>query len=389
MKKKILPVLIALILSSLTVKSETLEEVSLEISPEQETVQAVSVEDNGEKSLSEKLQDVYHLEIEQIDKPSYLLKDILTHKFDEDSAMESLQFWGAYQGDLSILMDSDMVTNHYDYSFINAGVDGKFKNNNADFRVMLGYSPLSNRNVMQNLFADVYVATNKIPHHRVMVGHMRPPVGMEGGASPYVLPYVARSQISRTFGTVRKLGAKVSGNYSLIDYDFGGYSSDTYLQEFFPGAEFVGWVNFKPLGKTDGRYGKLKIGGGLDAGHRADNFCVTGAYVGYEYKKFSADFEWAHASGYNGPSGHSSDKHAEGFYTTLKYRITPKLQILARYDEFDPDKNIGNNHKREYSAGINYFIKGQALRLILNYVFCQNDAGKDSHKIIIGTQILI
>ena len=66
-----------------------------------------------------------------------------------------------------------------------------------------------------------------------MVGNTRPPVGYEGGASPYVLPFIARSQISRNFGTVRKLGAKVAGTYSLMDYDFGVYSSDTYFQEFF------------------------------------------------------------------------------------------------------------------------------------------------------------
>ena len=66
----------------------------------------------------------------------------------------------------------------------------------------------------------MYVATNAIPHHRVLIGNSRPPVGMEGGAGPFVLPFIARSQISRNFGTVRKLGGRVSGDYSLVDYDF-------------------------------------------------------------------------------------------------------------------------------------------------------------------------
>ena len=203
------------------------------------------------------------------------------------------------------------------------------------------------------------------------------------------MPFIARSQISRNFGTVRKLGARVSGDYSLVDYDFGVYSSDTYFNEFFPGAEFIGWVNLKPLGKTDGKYGKLKVGGGLQGGHRDTNYCVTGAYVGWEYKKLLLNFEWANANGYNGPSGVQTDKHASGFYTTLAYRVTPKLQALLRYDEFDPNHNISGNNKREYTAGINYFIKGQGLKLIFNYVFCQNDAAKDSHRILMGTQILL
>ena len=297
-----------------------------------------------EKTLKEKLSDVYHLEVEQIDKPTFLLSDILTKKYDEDSAWESLHLWGAYGAHTNFNFTESEYTNA-DYAFdtINLGLDGKLKNNNGDFRIMLGVSPLSSRNMVQNLFADMYVATNKIPHHRVWVGNTRPPVGMEGGYSPYVLPFVARSQISRNFGTVRKLGTRISGNYSLVDYDLGVYSSDTYFQEFFPGTEFVGWVNFKPLGKTDGKYGKLKIGGGLQSGDRENNYCVTGAYIGYEYKKWLLNFEWANADGYNGPVGYSVDKKASGFYSTLAYRVTPKLQALLRYDEFDPNKDIANN----------------------------------------------
>jgi hypothetical protein len=395
---KILITLVALIIALPSfAKTQKLEEVNLEL-PQASGVEEIGSEDDvqvgsattSEKTLREKLNDVYHLEIEQIDKPSYLFKDILTKHFDEESAWDSMQLWGAYNADEGLYFkESGATYNHYEFNTINAGLDGKLKNNNGDFRIMFNYAPLSSRNVVQNLFADMYIATNKIPHHRVLIGHSRPPVGMEGGYSPYTLPFAARSQISRTFGTVRKLGARVTGDYSFVDYDLGVYSSDTYFQEFFPGAEFIGWVNLKPLAKTDGRYGKLKIGGGLQGGHRDNNYCVTGAYVGWEYKKLLLNFEWAEANGYNGTSGSSSDKHASGFYTTIAYRITPKVQALLRYDEFDPDHNIAHNNRREYTAGVNYFIKGQALKVFLNYVFCQNDAAKDSHRILLGTQILI
>lgn len=411
MKKKILLVIFATIfIASAPVMAakknnakpvEQLEEVVLETPEESvessEVPQAVSVTEQRApeaKTLKEKLQDVYHLEVYKYDKPTYLLEDVFTHKFDEDSIMDRTQLWAGYNGDIGLLFNDDGMshehtTNHYDINTINVGYDGFLKNNNADFRVMINIAPFSSRNVIQNLFADMYIATNKIPHHRVLVGHSRPPVGLEGAYGPFVLPFLARSQISRNFGTVRKLGARISGNYSLMDYDFGVYSSDTYFQEFFPGAEFIGRVDFKPLGKTDGRYGKLLFGGSMDAGHRDNNFCVVGAHVQYDYKRFMANFEWAQANGYNGPSGHSTDKHASGFYTTLGYMLTKKLQLIARYDQFDPDRNIDHNNKREYSVGLNYFIKGQGLRLILNYIFCDNDRGKDSHRIMLGTQILL
>ena len=152
---------------------------------------------------------------------------------------------------------------------------------------------------MQHLFQDLYIDTKRIPHHRILVGNSRPGVGYEGAGSAYTLPFAARSQISRNFGTIRKLGVRVMGNYSLLDYDIGGYSSGTNFSSFFPGIEFDGWVNFKPLGKTNEKYGKLTLGGGITAGQRdSESFNVVGAYIGYRYKRFWTKAEFANADGY-------------------------------------------------------------------------------------------
>ena len=408
MIKKILPIL-ALAIITLTFTSPlraeevdlsnpvVYDEVILEDSQIDilEAPHVVNIEEDIEKeevprTLRDKLQDVYNLEIYKYDVPSHLFGEILTQHFKEDAIVSKIKYWGAINSNTRLeFKENGSLLGRYDFNAVNLGMDGTFKDGLGDFRLLLGINPNSERNIIQGLFLDAYVATNKIPHHRILVGNSRPMVGVEGGMSALTLPFFQRAQISRNFGAVRRLGARVIGDYSLIDYDLGVFSSDTYWQSFFPGAEFIGWVNFKPLGKTDGRYGKLKLGGGMEAGHRSNNYCVTGLYAGYEYKRFMANFEWANANGYNGPIGHSVNKHASGFYTTIGYMITKKLQILARYDEFVPDNHIKHNTKREYSVGLNYFIKGQALRLIFNYVFCQNDTSKDSHKIMLGTQIIL
>ncbi len=362
----------------------------IEENGDETNVQAAEINENDENmTLRDKLKNVYHLEINEYDRPEYLFRDILTHKCKEESIMDNWHVWGAFNGlvDMSFTDNGNFNTKYMGNAH-NIGFDGFLKNNNGDFRIMLGVPYPSGRNYVQTLFSDVYFGTNKIPHHRIQIGHFRPQIGMEGGNSAYTLAFLGRSQIARNFGTARRIGGRIKGDFKYLDYDAGVYSSDTFFEEFFPGAEFVGWINLKPLANVEDKYGKLKIGGGIDGGHRDDNFFVTGAYVGYEYKKFMAEFEWANANGYNGYYGHSR-KHATGFYTTIGYMLTKKLQLLACYDEFTPDKTISGNKKREYTLGINYFIKGQALRLILNYVFCQNDNTKDSHRIMLGTKILI
>ena len=227
----------------------------------------------------------------------------------------------------------------------------------------------------------------RIPHHKIIVGNSRNQVGVDGGASSYTLPFAMRSQIGRTFGNTRALGVRVVGDYPYVDYSLAVNSSDRFFRDFFPGAEFTGWVNVKPLSKVQEKYGNLVIGGGLNAGQNHTDYKVAGAYIGYKHKNFTANAEYSIADGYNGVNI-STDK-ASGFYTTLAYKITPKLQIVARYDQFDPNRDIANNDRREYSIGLNYFIKGQALRLLLNYVFCDYENSEKSHRIIMGTQILL
>lgn len=374
--------------------SYAIQEVFLE-EPAQDYIISLFEEENEnvqvkEKTLKEKLADIYYLEVEETNKPTFLLENILTKHYEKDSIWEKTQFWGAYSANTGFnFSDNEKFGSNYSYDYINLGLDGHLKDRNGDFRIMLNVSPLSNRDFSHMLFSDVYIATNKIPNHRIWLGNTRPMVGMEGGYSPFLLPFIARSQISRNFGTVRRLGARIDGNYDLVDYNLGLYSSDTYWQAFFPGTEFIGWINFKPLGKTDGKYGALKIGSGIQTGERQCDYTVKGAYIGYEYKKWWLNFEYSDANGYNGPIGYSVNKRASGFYSTLAYKLTPKVQCLLRYDQFDPNKNISHNKRKEYTAGINYFVKGQALKLVLNYVFCQDQATKNSHRILLGTQIVL
>lgn len=321
-------------------------------------------------------------------KSSYLLEEILTKRL-EKSPIETVHLFGYYRAGVNLDIDSDDEDLKYKFNSISAGVNGKFRDGKTYYEARFRFNPQHDYGFFQYLPSNIYIANTAIPHHTVILGHTRTPAGYEGGMSLTNIPFVARSQISRNFGNVRKVGLRVKGNYDYIDYDLGGYSSDTYFRKFFPGAEFSGWANVKPLGgKYKDKYGELKLGGGITAGRNDIDYFVSGAYAGYEYKNFTADFEWAKANGYNGAKT-ITDRHAEGFYTTFGYKVTPKVQLLARYDQFTPDINNSSDIRREYSAGVNYFIKGQALKIMLNYVFCQNDLFKDSHRIILGTQILL
>lgn len=339
--------------------------------------------------LSKTAKDIYNLEIEKTNVPSQLLKDKLTFNF-EKGPVEKLHLWSAYQMNFSeTIPEKGSSTEAFDMNLVNVLIDGTFKGEKEDFRIML--DPLQRKNApyMGSLFQDLYVETHRIKNTSILVGNSRVGVGMEGNQSPYTLSFVNRSQIARNFSNVRKFGVRVRGDYNLVDYDAGIYSSSTNFTSFFPGHEANVWLNIKPLGKTDGKYGRLITGGGLSSGekHGTDYF-VSGAYVGYDYKRFWVKAEYARANGSNGRAGLTNNR-AQGFFATAGYFLTKKIELLARYDQFDPDRNIADNTRREYTIGSNYYLKGQALKLIFNYIYCQNENAVDSHRLMLGTQLLL
>lgn len=339
-------------------------------------------------SISRTAKDLYKLQIDNTETSSSLFADKLTKKF-ENGPVDSVYLWTVVQmNSMTEIPEYGDTDTRFNVNLINIFIDANMKGGKDKFRLML--DPTHRHTPFFEPFVeDIYYETKRIPHHTLLIGNSRTGVGYEGAQSPNTLPFANRSQISRNFANIRKMGVRLKGDYSFVDYDIGGYSSDTYFTEFLPGVEFDGWVNLKPLAKTDGKYGKLTVGGGIVSGCRnSTDYFIGSAYVGYVYKKFWTRMEFATADGSNGGDG-LTDKRRQGWYITLGYHLTKKLELVARYDEFDPDKQKSNNNQREYTAGINYYIKGQAFKVFLNYVFCQNEAKRDSHRIIIGSQIII
>ena len=333
------------------------------------------------------IEKILKTNITRTDVPGFLLKEELTHKYQKGILSET-ELYGGYRGSISGLFTPHNYSTTYDNNATEFGVYGKFKDPDYSFKLMFRPIPIHGKSYMDGLFGDIYLVNSKIPHHDIIAGFQRIQTGIEGGSGQYTLPFYARSQIARSFGNSRALAAKIVGNYNYADYSLSFGSSGRYLVRGMPGSEFAGWLNIKPFGSSDGKLGKLTIGGGLTAGKHDINYTIGSAYIGYKHKKLWTNFEAAIADGYNGSNGASSNK-ASGFAYTIGWKIVPQLQIIGRIDQFNPNRDKHHDTKREYTAGINWFIKGQALRFILNYVYCQNQNTHDSHKLIFATQIMI
>ena len=325
--------------------------------------------------------------IRRTDVPSFLLKENLTFKY-QKGPVSQLQFFGGYRGTFNADFTDDKYSSTYDNNTLETGIYGKFRNPDYNFKIMFKPLPVKGVNYFDSFLGDLYVMNKKIPHHQVIAGYTRVQNGIEGSVSSFILPFAGRSQIARYFGNTRSLNLKVIGNYECFDYSVSFGSSGRYITSGFPGTEFSGQFSVKPFGSHDGKYGKLSIGTGFNTGYNERSYSVGNIYVAYKHKKFWSTAEAAIANGYNGSKGLSSNK-AGGYAITAGWKFNPHLQLIARVDQFNPNRNKSGNVRREYTAGINWFLRGQALKLFQNFIYCENQNAKDSFRIIFGTQIML
>ncbi len=292
---------------------------------------------------------------------------------DEITFKPVLDFQGAYNAEIS----DDKSNFTYPFSIGGGGElhlngdNGKLKNK---FRLTSSFT----RDVddLDNKFlgkiSDIYFERNLNDNHKILIGNSRIPIGMEGGKSQYNLLFTERSQIASNLGNVRSTGIRLRGDFHKLDYDIGGYSSTRYLQDLSDGMEFAGWLNYKPFNHKEGSLFKnLKIGAGVNTGRNDKNYTVAGLGAEYKYKKLLLNAEYAYADGSNAKSYNQNKQ--QGFYTTVAYNLTDKVQILGRYDIFDENTKKSNDTTQKYTVGLNYYVLGQRIRFSLNYSLTQND----------------
>lgn len=307
----------------------------------------------------------------------------------EEGIIKHTKFGFYYDGGINLLRTSEReLGSTYTIPAVEVFNKTQFRDGKTELETMYNFS----RDIegYDNYFSEkisVLTLSRKIgENQKILIGQgSRSPIGVEGSYSTFNQDMVQKSQIARTFSNVRSVGIRNQGDYKYIDYDIGIYDSTRFFQDFFNGMDFTGWVNVKPLAGKE-KYGNLTLGGGYNAGHYRHDYSVLGAYAGYSYKKVHAKFEYANANGYNGMQ--NSTNKADGYYTTLLYDITPKLQLAARYDFFDPNKHIHHNNSTEYGLGLVYNIT-KDFKLYANYVFRDSQNMPDENRIMLATRFLI
>lgn len=232
---------------------------------------------------------------------------------------------------------------------------------------------------------EVYVGWRKYPEVVVRFGQLKTPFGAEQLASDTKLLAIERTLPNDRLTDGRQLGLSVGGE--LLDHKVGytvmvangsGINSSTNDNSKFHQSARVFYI---PVSTKED---KVVLGAGAvratDTAMAKAGFGFTGNAFTGRHSGWGVDGQWVHGrfeifaeylhNTFKPTTGVAFD--ADGWQATAAYFLVPaKVQALVRHEEFDPNTAVGSNQTRSWTLGLNYLIKGEDLRLMVDYIHGQ------------------
>ncbi len=268
---------------------------------------------------------------------------------------------------------------------------------------------------------DIFVNWHQFPEAQIKIGQWKAPFGLEQITPDTTLYMIERSLPTGAITPERQLGVQLWGKpftsvwpdqKDLLTYYagiFNGNGRNTSLNDN-NNFMYVGRLELMPFkGQIFGQESSLKLGGDVlnsrdDAGTNisqsltlkvnADgslsSFVLPGAdertawsldawfklgpfdLIG-EYFEEDVDGRTVvgHAPGF-------ADFEPSGWYAQGSYFIVPKkLQVAARFEQLNPGQK-GNDGIHSITGGLNYYIHGDDIKLMVNYIHTWSDY-RDAH----------
>lgn len=211
---------------------------------------------------------------------------------------------------------------------------------------------------------DAYGECKIADYINLTIGQFKVPFSMENLASSNKLEMIDRSQVVEALvargkdvignQNGRDIGVQVFGSFfkinnrSLIDYSFGIFNgsginiSDKNENKSIAGRSVIHPIKGLDIGYSF--YNGVDVFGAPSSNHKHNRW---GVELKYELIQFSLRSEYI--------QGYDSDIIRKGWYVQSGYYVIPqKLQLLLKYDTFDPNTSNVDDISTNYTIAINF-----------------------------------
>ncbi len=263
---------------------------------------------------------------------------------------------------------------------------------------------------------DLFVNWHQFPEFQVKLGQWKAPFGFEQLSPDPKLLTPERSQVTSALTPERQIGVQIWGKpfanvfpdqKDLVTYYAGIFNGNGRNVTINDNDEymFVGRLELQPLKtKIFNEEATLKFGVNALSSHDAAGTVLSPAgsvrvnsdgslsaftapsaaertaygLDGYFHlgpfdlmaEYLSEDFE---ARPVNGLPPLFNDFRADGYYVQAGYYLIPKkLQLVTKYESFDPGQ-VANDNLSSITGGLNYYIHGDDIKIMAHYIHTWSD----------------
>ena len=232
---------------------------------------------------------------------------------------------------------------------------------------------------------EIFINWHKYDFANVRFGQLKPAFGGEALASDTKIFTIERSLSSDRLADGRQLAVGVMGDllgkklsYLAVVAEGNGANVSANDNSHFQKSVRVA---FTPIATASDKL-TLALDGlwSTDAGVAKSDFGFSGNLFSGQRTMQGVDFGWTHGLGelnfellqgtFQPTSAIPFRKfHAEGWQATAAYYLVPAvLQAVVREEEFQPNTALGGNALRTSTFGLNYYLKGQDIKFMLDYL---------------------
>lgn len=250
---------------------------------------------------------------------------------------------------------------------------------------------------------DAYTAYRFADFLKVQAGQFKVPLTYESLVSDSQLEFIDRSQAVEALSgrskdvignqNGRDIGIQVSGSFArlndryLFDYIFGVFNGAGYdvTTDNNNHKDIAGRLVIHPIKGLDFG-GSIYQGEDVPAATTKVPSPVTQARNRYGFDgryvtgPFSITAEYLH--------GTDGSAHRDGWYAQAGYFVVPQIQLVAKYDTYDPTKTVTTDRSTIYNGGVN-FVFNKWTKLAVDYLYKHEETTSQIKNNVIEAQLQI
>lgn len=297
-------------------------------------------------------------------------------------------------------------------------IQGSFLEN-FDYKAEIdfGANSLSEQTGSRGAVTDFFLNWNKYEYANLKAGQYKTHFGWEQILSDTKLLTIERSLPNDRLTDGRQIGTSVTGAVleKRVSYAIGLFNGSSVNNSFNDNDHFmytariqgtvlktddkkwpVEWnVGVNALSSKDAGISKSGFGFDLVPGGAADNLFTGdrnawGLDTQVKVGPFDVQAEYLQNRFEPDNSTPANGFEAAGWYVLGGYYVVPKyLQAVLKFEGFDPDKGEAGNSSEVWTFGLNYYIKGDDLKLMANYLYGDQDGvGEGKGRMLLRAQVM-